>query len=287
MKNPPHYGITSVDHALSLAVTLQVEGPLTVSAAADRLGVARSTAHRLLSMLVYRDFAVQRSDRSYDAGPVLSLASASRSRTARLRELALPHLEALAEAVRESTNLLIRAGRHSRFIASVEGDQVLRVSSREGMVFPAHLTTGGRLMLADLTEDELVALYAGTSEDEPRVDVGALSGELRVLRERGFAMNVEETETGLTAVGYPLRGDDGRVHAAISVGLPSSRFSEAKLPVLVGALAGCARAIEAELRADLAGPAGRTAAGAGNARGGASSGMPPRKAQRREPKAPR
>ena len=51
MKNKPAYAITSVDHALQLATVLQVEGPLTVSEAAERLGVARSTAHRLLSML--------------------------------------------------------------------------------------------------------------------------------------------------------------------------------------------------------------------------------------------
>lgn len=269
MKNPPHYGITSVDHALALAVMLQVEGPVTVSRAADRLGVARSTAHRLLSMLVYRDFAVQRSDRSYDAGPVLSLASTSRSRAAHLRGVALPHLEALAETVRESTNLLIRAGRHSRFIASVEGGQVLRVSSREGMVFPAHLTTGGRLILADLPDEQVRALYGDGAEQDPRVDLGALRKELRVLRERGFAINVEETETGLTAVGYPVRGEDGRVEAAISVGLPSSRFSEARLPALVSALAGCARAIETDLRAEPIHP------------------PPTRRGQRREPKAPR
>jgi IclR family acetate operon transcriptional repressor len=53
VKNRPSYAIASVDHALQLATTLQVEGPLTVSEAAERLGVARSTAHRLLSMLFF------------------------------------------------------------------------------------------------------------------------------------------------------------------------------------------------------------------------------------------
>jgi DNA-binding IclR family transcriptional regulator len=71
LKEPPAYAIASVDHALRLAVLLQLEGPVTVSAAAERLGVARSTAHRLLTMLVYRDFAVQDEDRRYRAGPVI------------------------------------------------------------------------------------------------------------------------------------------------------------------------------------------------------------------------
>ena len=75
LKTPPPYAIASVDHALRPAVMLQLEGGLTVSEVAERLGVARSTAHRLLAMLVYRDFAVQDEDRSYRAGPVLELSS--------------------------------------------------------------------------------------------------------------------------------------------------------------------------------------------------------------------
>lgn len=250
MKNPPHYAIASVDHALQLAVMLQVEGPLTVSAAADRLGVARSTAHRLLSMLVYRDFAVQRSDRRYDAGPVLSVASTSRSRTALLREVSVPHLEMLAQHTQESANLLVRTGALSRFIACVEGPQVLRVGNREGMVFPAHLTSGGRLLLADLDDEQLAAVYDSQHSADPegaRVDLMALRADLRRLRKSGFALNVEGTEPGVTAVGYPVRGSTGEVVAALSVGMPSSRFAESRLAGLVAALAVCAKGIERDL----------------------------------------
>ena len=78
-KERPAYAITSVDHALRIATMLQLEGELSVSQAADRLGVARSTAHRLLRMLVYRDFAVATETRTYRPGPVLELAAHSRS----------------------------------------------------------------------------------------------------------------------------------------------------------------------------------------------------------------
>jgi IclR family acetate operon transcriptional repressor len=65
VKNKPPYAIESVDHALVLAQLLQQEGSLRVTDAAERLGVSRSTAHRLLAMLVYRDFAEQTDDRRY------------------------------------------------------------------------------------------------------------------------------------------------------------------------------------------------------------------------------
>ena len=102
MKEPPAYAIASVDHALRLAVILQLEGPMTVSEAALRLGVARSTAHRLLSMLVYRDFAVQGADRSYRAGPVLELATQANSDLGALRTAALGPLRQLVKTQDET-----------------------------------------------------------------------------------------------------------------------------------------------------------------------------------------
>lgn len=147
---------------------LQMEGTLTVSEVAERLGVARSTAHRLLSMLVYRDFAVQDERRRYRAGPVLELAAHSPSVASRLRAAALPHMHRLAGVLDESVNLAVRTGDTSRFIASAECAHVLRVGSREGMVFPAHRTTAGLLLLAELTDEELAAVYPPTGTPTSR-----------------------------------------------------------------------------------------------------------------------
>jgi DNA-binding IclR family transcriptional regulator len=251
MKNRPNYAIASVDHALQLAAALQVEGSLSVSEAADRLGVARSTAHRLLSMLVYRDFAVQESDRRYAAGPVLSLGAQSHSRTALLRSVAMPHLEALVDRVRESANLAILVGDHVRFIGSVECTQALRVGNREGMVFPAHLASGGKLLLADLPAAQLDSIYAEDKWQDrmdARPNLAALKRELRAVRERGFAINAQRTEAGVTAVGHAVHLGTGPAVAAISLSMPSVRFSSDRLAQLVAAL----RATAADLEHDLA-----------------------------------
>lgn len=254
LKNRPQYALTSVDHALRLAVMLQVEGPLSVSDAAERLGVARSTAHRLLTTLVYRDFARQGDDRRYHAGPVISLTAQTQSRTALLRTVAMPHLHALVGRLGESANLLVLAGDYARFIGSVESTQALRVGNREGMVFPAHLTSGGKLMLADLSADERAELYAaerwrGRSDERP--DPVALERELELVRERGFALNKDRTESGVTAVGRAVRVGR-RIGAAVTVSMPTVRFEESRLVDVVTALALCARDIEHELDAALA-----------------------------------
>jgi DNA-binding IclR family transcriptional regulator len=251
LKAPPAYAVTSVDHALRIATMLQLEGTLTVAEVAERLGVARSTAHRLLRMLVYRDFAVQDESRAYRAGPVLELASHSRSRAAELRTTALPHLRRLVDLLDESANLTVRTGDTARFIASVECGQALRVTSREGMVFPAHRTTAGLLLLAELSPEELAGVYAAdryVQDPEGRPDLDLLRAELARIRRAGFAVNQGRSERGVVAIGVPVRAADGTTVAGVSISMPSARYDRNRLPGYVAALHRAAGAIEADLR---------------------------------------
>jgi DNA-binding IclR family transcriptional regulator len=252
-KAPPPYAIASVDHALRAATMLQLEGGLTVSQVATRLDVARSTAHRLLAMLVYRDFAVQDENRVYRAGPVLELAAHSQSQVSRLRTVALPHLHRLVDLLEETANVTIRTGDTARFIASVECAQALRVGSREGMVFPAHRTTAGLLLLAELPHAELEQVYAAERyRDRPgeRPDLAELRTELTRVRRGGFAVNQERSERGLVALGVPVRGPDGVALAGVSVSMPGVRYAPGRLQSLVATLSAAARGIEAGLSAD-------------------------------------
>jgi DNA-binding IclR family transcriptional regulator len=249
-KIQPPYAIASVDHALRAAVMLQLEGGLTVSEVAERLGVARSTAHRLLAMLIYRDFAVQDEDRVYRAGPVTELAAHSQSRASLLRAAALPHLRRLVDILGETANLAIRTGDTARFVASAECQQLLRVSSREGMVFPAHRTTAGLLLLAELTESELESVYSARRyQDRPadRPDLKSLHADLLRIRRKGFAVNRERSERGLVAVGVAVRGVNGSPEAGLSVSMPSVRYDPQHLQSLVTTLQAAACHLEADL----------------------------------------
>jgi DNA-binding IclR family transcriptional regulator len=253
VKKPPTYSITSVDHALRIATMLQLEGELTVSAVAERLEVARSTAHRLLQTLVYRDFAVQNESRSYRPGPVLELAAHSRSLTSRLRSVAMPHLERLVAVSRESTNLGVRTGTSVRFIASVEGDQVLRVGSREGMVFPAHRTTIGLLMLSFLDDEQIESLfvkehYAERPQDRP--DLARIQTDVRRIRRNGFVVNNAWSERGVVAVGVAVRDSDGEPVAGLAISMPEVRYESGRLPDLVALLNAASRAITLDLAKD-------------------------------------
>lgn len=244
MKNRPTYGIDSVDHALQLATVLQQEGPIRVTEAAERLGVARSTAHRLLAMLVYRDFAEQDEDRRYVAGPVLRRPVAPEP-VADLRRLSLPHLQLLADRTGESVNFMIVIADQVRMVATVEGRQLLRVGDREGRTLPAHRASGGRAVLSTLDEDEVTELYS--APDSPVSDLAAFLRDLHRIRRQGFAVNNQGTETGVTAIGKAIAGPRGVVPSAVSIAMPTARYRRERLVEWVRALGATVARIEHEL----------------------------------------
>lgn len=246
LKTPPSYAIASVDHALRLAAVLQLEGGLTVTEAAERLGVARSTAHRVLQMLVYRDFARQDDERVYRPGLLLELAAYSPNCAAELRKVALPYLERLSETFGESVNVSIRAGETTRFIASAECQQVRRVTSREGMVFPLHRTTTGMLYLASLADQDL-RHYLDRHPDSRRAQRRSMLDEVDQVRRCGFALNLQRSEMGLVAVGVPVPRVASELFAGLSVSLPTVRYDERRIDWYVSVLRATSAAIATAL----------------------------------------
>lgn len=245
-KERPSYAISSVDHALRLAALLQLEGTTTVSHAAAHLGVAPSTAHRLLAMLVYRDFAT-RDGRSYRVGPVLAQVDQPPGTTGHLRDAALGPMTRLMNATGETVTMMILTQRHIRFVAEVECAHHLRVGHRTGMVFPAHRTSGGLAMLAEWDDDAIRKLYAQAPEGEEPPDFHMLFARLESVRQQGFAMNNGLSERGVLALGHTIRGSEGVAVASLSIAMPASRFEPTAVRGLVSSLRRATREVEGAL----------------------------------------
>ena len=242
IQNRPAYAIECVDHALYLIRLLQTEGPLGVSEAADRLGVARSTAHRLLAMLVYREFARQDDDRRYRASELLRPIPPSGAPVRELRQLAPRWLHSVVDLTGETSTLAVLAGKEARIVITLECDQTIRVGDRAARALPAHLSSGGKVMLAALHNCELRRLYSAC----PCIDFPGLQHELALVRRRGWAINNQRTESGVTALGVPVGGPGGVV-AALAIAMPSVRFNHDRLSRWVSTLTASA----AGLRSDL------------------------------------
>ncbi len=242
--------LESVDNSLRLLMLVAAKARVGVSEVAAELGVAPSTAYRLLSTLRYRGFVVQGHDRTYRAGPALEEMVSNRITRANLADLAGPALHELRDATQESAHLMVLVGRQVRFIASVESFQSLRIGSRVGAMLPAHRTSGGRAILAALPTETLEGLYptAGTTSGELSASASAtLRRDLARIRKQGYAVNNGETERGVTAVGSLVADVDGPL-AALSVSIPTIRYSSANLPGIVASLRIASDQIVATLR---------------------------------------
>lgn len=238
--------LESVDNALRVLVLLAQGERHSVTGIAEHLGVAPSTAHRVLSTLVYRGFAQQAGDRTYGAGPALVAGRADRRPRNHLVETALPHLRRAAKAVNETTHLAILVNREVRFLLSTESSEALRIGSRVGHVLPAHRTACGKVLLAQLPVEELHALYPAEGIADLGLDaseVTALYRELKIIRGRGYAVNRRQSERGLHALAVAVPEKGARSRAAVTVSVPSLRFGNARVGELLTAVEQAAHGI--------------------------------------------
>jgi len=220
--------LSSVDNALLLVQVLAQREEVGVAEAGRLLGVARSTAHRLLTSLVVHGFAEQDPEtRAYRAGGALLQFGLATVRRYDVRAHARPFLEELSERTGETTHLLVLAGADTLFLDSVEGGQSVRTTGRVGASFPAHSTSGGKALLAELDAPALRALYPdgrlAAVTDRTIGSRRALETELQAVRERGYAVNAGESDPHVTSVAAVVRDAGDVARFAISVSMPAFR----------------------------------------------------------------
>jgi len=242
--------LESVDNALRLLLLLARQDEVGVSEAAEELGVAPSTAHRLLTTLRYREFVTQTDSKGYRRGPAFGTLGTNTHPEVDLFTVARPHMERLQKAVDETCHLMTRVRTDVRFLGSCEAEQPLRVSSRAGTVLPAHTTSGGKVLLAELNPQEVDSLYPRDGVPGLGLDAAAvmrLKRDLRATRRRGYGLNVGQSERGIAAVAACVRDGHGLPVAGLSVSVPTVRYSSARIPMLLGPLQKAAQAIAADL----------------------------------------
>jgi len=231
----PPYPIESVDNALRIIQLLRDEGDLRIKDVASELGVAPSTVHRLMGMLIYRGFAMQDDSRRYCAGPALGARVVGSSWTRVIRQVLQPSLELLCSRLNETVNLMVRIGISTRFLTTVEAVAALRVGDRGGSVIPARLASGGKALLAYEPIEVLDRLYRGkgaelSGEFLGDVEFARLVSDLSSTRTRGFAINRAESESGIGAIGLAIPMPTGKPVASFSVAVPLARLDDLLRP---------------------------------------------------------
>jgi len=248
----PQYPIESVDNALKLLLLLGEQPQIRLSEATRYLGVAPSTAHRLLAMLAYRGFVRQDPvSKAYLPGPSLTGVAFAIFGRIDIQRSATPIMRNLSEQLRESIHVGMLDGANVRFVAAVEGPAAVRVASRLGRTMPAHCTSTGKVMLAQLSQAELRQLLP----DERLAPITShsiasrteLEVELSRIRERGYAINREESEEGVASVAVPIPTRAPGLRLALNAAAPQNRLDSSQLPSVAAALIEAAKEIGDQL----------------------------------------
>jgi DNA-binding IclR family transcriptional regulator len=244
----PGYALGSVDNALRLIWLLYEHGELRVSEAADLLSTSRSTAYRLLSMLEQHRFAEQDpATKVYAAGPGLLEVGLSALGSLDIRAAARPALEELVAEVDETVHLVTLQGSSILFLDSVETPRPVRVGARVGNIMPAHCTASGKAILAQLTTEQLRALYPSRRLERMTSRSVAnrreLEAELEEIRTRGFATNFGESEADVAAVAVAVGGQPANRRVSITISAPIARLDQDHVDDIAAAGKRCAAEI--------------------------------------------
>ena len=204
------------------------DGPLGVTDVAERSGLPKSTAARMLATLV-DEGAVEQvpGDTSYRLGPRLITLAGGFSLTRSLAAIARPTLSNLAEASGEAAGLGVPDGDLIHYIDQVDTVHPVLVRDWTGVRAPLHAVSSGQVLLAFRTPAAIERYLERPMErftSNTLVDPDAVRDRLREVRRRGYSWAIEEFDAGISSIAAPIADASGEVIAAVHVHGPSYRF---------------------------------------------------------------
>ena len=226
--------LSSVGAALRLLKTFSAEEPEQgITTLAKRLGIAKSTVHRLATTLVSEGFLERNpADGRYRLGLLLFAMGTLVRRRMDVAEEAAPLLHALSEESGETVHLAVLHGSEILYLRNIESRHAIRARSYLGVRKPAFCTGEGRallafsppLVLANVLRSQLVARTPHTVTDKARL------GELlEEVRRTGYSIDDEESEEGMRGIAAPIFDSSGAVVAAVGLAGPTQRFPKARV----------------------------------------------------------
>lgn len=218
----------SVKTTFQVLDAVAVHQPVGLSELARRLDLPKSTVQRSLATLAELEWI--RTD-----GGTARWVLGEHARTlseliddlGRLREVAAPVLERLNEATLETIHLAVPDGRAVRLAERRDSKHALRLVRPIGDKSPLHAGSTGKSVLAYLPSPEIENYIDGGLDPltpNTIVDPDELRGELARIRDRGYAITVDELFLGITSVASSVRPGGGRPIAAVSISGASSRI---------------------------------------------------------------
>jgi DNA-binding IclR family transcriptional regulator len=216
--------VAAVQRAASVLDVLAAGGELGTNEVARRTALHPSSVSRLLATLVDTGLVEHVPDSGrYRLGlRFVELGNAVLARLD-LREVARPHLRALADETGETATLSAPGEPDAITVDFVQSASSVQSVARVGRPSIAHATATGKVTLA-FGDVELPAEPLHAFTEHTIVDGTVLAREVERVRAQGWAQAVGEREEGLNALAAPVRGSRGELAAVLGVQGPGSRF---------------------------------------------------------------
>jgi len=224
--------VETVERAIDIVEYLKRHGPAGVAEVAAEFDCAKSTVHRHLKTLEANSLLVQEGGEYRLGVRFLDYGIVARNRYTLYRE-AKPKVDELAEETEEKIWCTVEEHGRSIQIYGAQGKRSVRTDARVGFRNYLHQHAAGKAILAHLPRErtaEILDTYGLPARTPHTItDPATLREELAEVRERGYALNLEESVEGLHAVGAPITDDRGVALGAISISGPANRLAGDRL----------------------------------------------------------
>jgi IclR family acetate operon transcriptional repressor len=227
---------------------------VTLTELAQQVGLAASTAHRLLTTLEQERYVrFDHERRLWSVGVQAFVSGCSFTRTRSLVGVARPHLRHLMEDSEETVYLAVEDQGEAVYLAQVECRQMMRAFARPGSRVPLHCSAVGKAILSAASDKTLSKILH--QRGMPRITVktitspSALRADLAQVRATGYSVDDEEHAVGLRCIAAPIFDETGDCVAAVSASGPMARIGDERITQLGALVLETSRAISAEMGA--------------------------------------
>jgi IclR family transcriptional regulator, pca regulon regulatory protein len=231
----PEYRVEALAKGLRILSLFDEKRPCwRVSDLASAAGLPMPTVYRAVMTLAAEGYLDQLPDGGYRPGVrTLTLGTAA-LRSLDLVEIATPKLQQLAGRSGETVNLAVLSGDRVLYLVRLRNSDLVTANIQVGSTLPAVHTSIGKLLLSYLDEADLAARitdasFSATSGPNAKLSLAELRGELRTVRDQGWAMQDEELAYGLRSVAAPIIGPDGRVLAGVNLAVQAQDWSSQRI----------------------------------------------------------
>jgi DNA-binding IclR family transcriptional regulator len=201
-------------------------------------GFPLGTMSRIIATLGKMDFVVQNpTTKKYSIGPAVNRLVPARSELSTLRDASKPTLCKLRDRTGETSHLYIRRGPYREHVDFVESTHELRTSGNVGDRVPIHAGASSRVLWAFDSDEKIETLLRSipltTITKDTVVNREKLLQEAAKIRKQKYAVSYGERNPSIGAIAAPVFDQDRKVIAALSVSMPSVRFSPKHIQELI------------------------------------------------------